>query len=171
MGNHSRFIYLLCIYWFKYRAPSLLNLDRWISILSHREKRWYTWITPRDKEKNHIVGKTIVTFEDIGGLERTKQELKEALDFLIHSEEMKEYGIRPLKGILMDGPPGTGKTLLAKAAADYTGSVFVASSGSEFIEMYVGVGAQRVRDLFKEAKTLAKKQQKIVRSFLLMKLM
>ncbi|KXG43607.1 AAA family ATPase [Tepidibacillus infernus] len=112
------------------------------------------------KKKNHIVGKTIVTFEDIGGLERTKQELKEALDFLIHSEEMKEYGIRPLKGILMDGPPGTGKTLLAKAAADYTGSVFVASSGSEFIEMYVGVGAQRVRDLFKEAKTLAKKQQK-----------
>ncbi len=73
---------------------------------------------------------------------------------------MDKYGIRPLKGILLFGPPGTGKTLMAKAAADYTDSIYVASSGSEFVEMYVGVGAQRIRDLFDEARALAKRNQK-----------
>jgi vesicle-fusing ATPase len=73
---------------------------------------------------------------------------------------MRTLGIRPLKGILLNGPPGTGKTLLAKAAAQFTDSVFVATSGSEFVEMYVGVGAQRVRQLFKQAVNLAKKQKK-----------
>ncbi|MBN6188647.1 AAA family ATPase [Aneurinibacillus sp. BA2021] len=101
--------------------------------------------------------KTTVKFSQIGGQERAKKELKEALDFLIHKETLKEYGIRPLKGILLTGPPGTGKTLMAKAAANYTNSAFVAASGSQFVEMYVGVGAQRIRDLFKEAKQKAEK--------------
>ncbi|WP_047152586.1 AAA family ATPase [Aneurinibacillus tyrosinisolvens] len=103
------------------------------------------------------VPKTTVKFNEIGGQERAKKELKEALDFLIHKDSLKEYGIRPLKGLLLTGPPGTGKTLMAKAAANYTNSAFVAASGSQFVEMYVGVGAQRVRDLFKEAKQKAEK--------------
>src|SRR5206468_10715281 len=75
-------------------------------------------------------------------------------------EDIKRLGIRPLKGILLTGPPGTGKTLLAKASAHYTNSVFMAASGSEFVEMYVGVGASRVRDLFKEARNRAIKENK-----------
>ena len=101
-----------------------------------------------------------LSFDDIGGQEQAKKELMEALEFLIKREEIKKLGIRPLKGILLTGPPGTGKTLLAKAAAHYTESAFVAASGSEFVEMYVGVGASRIRNLFKEARSLAMKQKR-----------
>lgn len=100
------------------------------------------------------------SFDDVGGHRRTKEELTEALDFLIQRDQIEAYGIRPIKGLLLSGPPGTGKTLLAKAAAHYTDSVFMATSGSEFVEMYVGVGAQRIRTLFKEARDLAKKHNK-----------
>ncbi|MBD2869702.1 AAA family ATPase [Paenibacillus arenilitoris] len=100
------------------------------------------------------------SFEQIGGQERAKQELIEALDFLVKQEQIAKLGIRPLKGILLSGPPGTGKTLLAKAAAHYTDSTYLAASGSEFVEMYVGVGAGRIRDLFKEARTKAAKAGK-----------
>lgn len=99
-------------------------------------------------------------FDDIGGQEVAKNELREALEFIRDMESLKRLGIRPLKGILLNGPPGTGKTLLAKAAAQFTNSVFAAASGSEFVEMYVGVGAQRVRNLFTQAKELARKQRK-----------
>lgn len=112
------------------------------------------------KKHNHAVSNVSLKFEDIGGLERVKKELTEALDFLKFKNEFKKYGIRPIKGLLLDGPPGTGKTMLAKAAANYTDSVFVAASGSEFVEMYVGVGAQRVRGLFNEARSLANKNEK-----------
>lgn len=101
-----------------------------------------------------------VEFDEIGGQETAKRELMEALDFLRYRERIKNLGIRPLKGILLTGPPGTGKTLMAKAAATYTDSVFLSASGSEFVEMYVGVGAQRVRDLFRRARTSAKKENK-----------
>ncbi|PTM58772.1 AAA family ATPase [Desmospora activa] len=101
-----------------------------------------------------------VSFDQIGGQERAKKELREALDFLIHRHHIRQYGIRPLKGILLSGPPGTGKTLMAKAAAHYTDSVFITTSGSEFIEMYVGVGAQRIRELFHKARKEAKKNNK-----------
>lgn len=110
----------------------------------------------QNKNKNWEIKETGVQFEDIGGLSRVKQELKEALDFLIEDERSRQLGIRPLKGILLSGPPGTGKTLLAKAAATYTNAAFVAASGSEFVEMYVGVGASRIRSLFEEAVKLAK---------------
>ncbi|PKM90011.1 MAG: ATPase [Firmicutes bacterium HGW-Firmicutes-12] len=99
-------------------------------------------------------------FKDIGGQETAKLELKEALDFLLFSERVSKMGIRPLKGILLTGPPGTGKTLLARAAAGYTDAIFIATSGSEFIEMYAGVGAQRVRGLFQSARDKAKKSKK-----------
>jgi len=111
-------------------------------------------------EKKRPAVKTDLSFDDIGGQDRAKQEIIEAMDFLIKHEEIKKMGIRPLKGILLTGPPGTGKTLLAKAAAHYTDSVFVAASGSEFVEMYVGVGASRIRDLFKEARVCAQKEGK-----------
>lgn len=101
-----------------------------------------------------------LTFDDIGGQDSAKGEFIEALDFLIRAEEIKQMGIRPMKGILLTGPPGTGKTLLAKAAAHYTDSVFLSASGSEFVEMYVGVGASRIRDLFKDARQQATKENK-----------
>ncbi len=103
---------------------------------------------------------SFLTFDQIGGQDRAKNELIEALDFLIKHEQIQKLGIRPLKGILLTGPPGTGKTLMAKAAAHYTNSVYLAASGSEFVEMYVGVGASRVRELFKEARTRAQKEGK-----------
>lgn len=103
---------------------------------------------------------TGISFDDIGGQEIAKRELLEALDFVRDEEKVRELGIRPLRGILLTGPPGTGKTLLAKAASNYTESAFVAASGSEFIEMYAGVGAQRVRQLFTKARTQATKAGK-----------
>lgn len=112
------------------------------------------------ERKRKKAGPAKLTFDQIGGQESAKQELREALDFMVRHEEIQKFGIRPLKGILLTGPPGTGKTLMAKAAAHYTKSVFVASSGSEFVEMYVGVGASRVRELFKEARTKAAKENK-----------
>lgn len=110
--------------------------------------------------KGRRVSATAVEFSDIGGQNSAKKELQEALDFLRHTEKMKTLGIRPLKGILLSGPPGTGKTLLAKAAAHYTNSVYLSVSGSEFVEMYAGVGAERVRKLFGRARELARKEKK-----------
>ncbi len=95
------------------------------------------------------------SFDSIGGQDRAINELQEALEFLIHPDYVKNMGIRPLKGILLVGPPGTGKTLMAKAAANYTSSSFLATSGSEFIEIYAGLGAKRVRKIFAEARRLA----------------
>jgi ATP-dependent metalloprotease FtsH len=104
-----------------------------------------------------ITGGHSITFDQIGGQDVAKNELLEALDFIKNYEEVKRMGIRPLRGILLTGAPGTGKTLMAKAAAAYIDSVFISASGSEFIEMYAGVGAQRVRQLFESAKNLARK--------------
>jgi len=101
-----------------------------------------------------------VSFADVGGQEPAKNEVKEALEFIVKADKISKMGIRPLKGILLTGPPGTGKTLLAKAAATYTEAVFIATTGSEFIEMYAGVGAQRVRSLFRKARETALKEKK-----------
>lgn len=101
-----------------------------------------------------------VSFEDIGGQETAKNELLEALGFVQDIDQVKSLGIRPLKGIMLSGPPGNGKTLMAKAVAQYIDSVFISTSGSEFVEMYAGVGAKRVRELFEEAKDLAQEQDK-----------
>lgn len=102
----------------------------------------------------------LISFEDIGGQGVAKQELLEALEFINQHQAAQSLGIRPLKGLLLSGPPGTGKTLLAKAAAAYTDSTYIAASGSEFVEMYAGVGAQRIRQLFHRAKETARKQGK-----------
>lgn len=98
------------------------------------------------KEDNHI------TFKDVAGLKEEKEELEEIVDFLREPGKYIELGARIPKGVLLEGPPGTGKTLLAKAIAGEAGVPFFSISGSDFVEMFVGVGASRVRDLFADAK-------------------
>ena len=93
-----------------------------------------------------------VTFEDVAGVEEAKQELREVVEFLKSREKFQRLGARIPKGLLLIGPPGTGKTLLARAVAGEAGVPFLSISGSEFVEMFVGVGASRVRDLFDQAK-------------------
>jgi cell division protease FtsH len=93
-----------------------------------------------------------VTFDDVAGVEEAKQELHEVVDFLKSREKFQRLGARIPKGLLLIGPPGTGKTLLARAVAGEAGVPFFSISGSEFVEMFVGVGASRVRDLFEQAK-------------------
>ncbi|MFZ5642374.1 MAG: AAA family ATPase [Bacillota bacterium] len=109
---------------------------------------------------NVAVVKNDISFSDIGGQAAAINELKEALDFIKNHSDIQRLGIRPLKGILLTGPPGTGKTLLAKAAAGFTDASFSTASGSEFIEMYAGVGAQRVRKLFQTAREASRRMGK-----------
>ncbi len=93
-----------------------------------------------------------VNFSKVAGLEEEKEELEEVVDFLKNPQKYTSVGARIPKGILLVGPPGTGKTLLAKAVAGEAGVPFFSISGSDFVEMFVGVGASRVRDLFEEGK-------------------
>ncbi|MCD8119916.1 MAG: ATP-dependent metallopeptidase FtsH/Yme1/Tma family protein, partial [Lachnospiraceae bacterium] len=96
-----------------------------------------------------------VTFDQVAGLEEEKEELEEIVDFLKNPQRYITVGARIPKGVILTGPPGTGKTLLAKAVAGEAGVPFLSISGSDFVEMFVGVGASRVRDLFTEAKKCA----------------
>lgn len=96
-----------------------------------------------------------VTFEDVAGADEEKEELQEIVEFLKSPKKFRELGARVPKGVLLVGPPGTGKTLLARAVAGEAGVPFFSISGSDFVEMYVGVGASRVRDLFDQAKKSA----------------
>lgn len=93
-----------------------------------------------------------ITFDDVAGVDESKAELQEVVEFLKEPEKFVGLGARIPKGVLLVGPPGTGKTLLAKACAGEAGVPFYSISGSEFVEMFVGVGASRVRDLFEQAK-------------------
>lgn len=104
----------------------------------------------------YVSGERInVTFEDVAGMENSKQELKEMVDYLKNPKRFQDIGGKVPKGILLVGPPGTGKTLLARAVAGEAGVAFFSISASQFIEMFVGVGASRVRDLFSNAKKAA----------------
>ena len=96
--------------------------------------------------------KPTVTFQDVAGAEEAKQELQEVVEFLKEPQKFASLGARIPKGVLLVGPPGTGKTLMAKAISGEAGVPFFSISGSEFVEMFVGVGASRVRDLFEQAK-------------------
>ena len=98
------------------------------------------------------VGDNKVNFQSVAGLKEEKEELQEIVDFLKDPGKFTRMGARIPKGVLLEGPPGTGKTLLAKAVAGEAGVPFFSISGSDFVEMFVGVGASRVRDLFEEAK-------------------
>merc|ERR1719243_490881 len=95
---------------------------------------------------------TGVTFEDVAGCDQSKLELTEVVDFLKNPSKYEKVGAKAPRGVIMEGPPGTGKTLLARAVAGEAGVPFISASGSEFVEMFVGVGASRVRDIFGEAK-------------------
>ncbi|WP_126146668.1 ATP-dependent zinc metalloprotease FtsH2 [Synechococcus elongatus] len=106
----------------------------------------------KSKARFQMDAKTGVLFDDVAGIEEAKEELQEVVTFLKNSERFTAVGARIPKGVLLVGPPGTGKTLLAKAIAGEAGVPFFSISGSEFVEMFVGVGASRVRDLFKKAK-------------------
>ncbi|MEE8637730.1 MAG: ATP-dependent zinc metalloprotease FtsH [Candidatus Margulisiibacteriota bacterium] len=99
-----------------------------------------------------LVGKVNVTFEDVAGVDEAKEELREIVDFLKFPEKFQALGAKIPKGLLLMGAPGTGKTLLARAIAGEAGVPFFSMSGSDFVEMFVGVGASRVRSLFQEAK-------------------
>lgn len=106
----------------------------------------------KSKARVSADGKTKKTFEDVAGADEEKDELKEIVDFLKAPDRFRQLGARIPKGVLLVGPPGTGKTLLAKAVAGEAGVPFFSISGSDFVEMFVGVGASRVRDLFENAK-------------------
>ena len=109
----------------------------------------------KSNAKMYVEKKTGVTFKDVAGEEEAKESLTELVDFLKNPDKYKKIGARLPKGALLVGPPGTGKTLLAKALAGEAGVPFFSLSGSDFVEMFVGVGASRVRDLFKQATSMA----------------
>ena len=109
----------------------------------------------KSKAKVYVETDTKVTFEDVAGVDEAKEELREIVSFLKHPQTHGRLGGRMPKGVLLVGPPGTGKTLLARAVAGEAGVPFFSISGSEFVEMFVGVGAARVRDLFEQARQKA----------------
>jgi cell division protease FtsH len=109
----------------------------------------------KSKAKVYVESDTGVRFDDVAGVDEAKDELREIVDFLRNPQEYGRLGGRMPKGVLLVGPPGTGKTLLAKAVAGQAGVPFFSISGSEFVEMFVGVGAARVRDLFEQARSKA----------------
>ena len=110
----------------------------------------------RSRAKNYNADKPATTFADVAGYDGVKQEIREVVDFLKMPESFKEIGARVPKGVLLVGPPGTGKTLFARAVAGEAGVGFLSVTGSDFMEMFVGVGASRVRDLFQQARKMGR---------------
>jgi cell division protease FtsH len=138
LGYILPFIILGAVFWFVFRQAQGSN-NAALSFGKSRA-RMFTGDQPS------------VTFQDVAGVEEAKEELKEVVEFLREPEKFISLGARIPKGVLLVGPPGTGKTLLAKAVSGEAGVPFFSISGSEFVEMFVGVGASRVRDLFDQAK-------------------
>ena len=133
--------------------PMLLLIGVWFFIMQQSQgggSRVMSFGKSRAKMMGD--GKVKVTFSDVAGADEAKQELAEVVEFLKHPKKFNDLGARIPKGVLLMGPPGTGKTLLAKAVAGEANVPFFSISGSDFVEMFVGVGAARVRDLFAEAK-------------------
>ena len=138
LGYVLPFIFLAGVFWFVFRQAQGSN-NAALSFGKSRA-RMFTGDQPT------------VTFQDVAGVEEAKEELQEVVEFLREPEKFISLGARIPKGVLLVGPPGTGKTLLAKAVSGEAGVPFFSISGSEFVEMFVGVGASRVRDLFDQAK-------------------
>jgi len=138
LGYIMPFLFLAGVFWFVFRQAQGSN-NAALSFGKSRA-RMFTGDHPT------------VTFEDVAGVEEAKEELHEVVEFLREPEKFISLGARIPKGVLLVGPPGTGKTLLAKAVSGEAGVPFFSISGSEFVEMFVGVGASRVRDLFDQAK-------------------
>ena len=110
----------------------------------------------RSKAKTYTTERPGTTFDDVAGYEGVKQEITEVVDFLKNPDRFSEIGARTPKGMLLVGPPGTGKTLIARAVAGEAGVPFMSVTGSDFMEMFVGVGASRVRDLFENARKMGR---------------
>jgi len=133
--------------------PLLLFLGLWFFIMQQSQGGGSRVMSfGKSRAKLHSEDKVKVTFEDVAGVEEAKEELKEIVEFLKHPQKFIRLGAKIPKGALLFGPPGTGKTLLARAVAGEAGVPFYSISGSDFVEMFVGVGASRVRDLFDQAK-------------------
>lgn len=138
LGYVLPFLFLAGVFWFVFRQAQGSNS----AALSFGKSRARMFTGDQPK----------VTFQDVAGVEEAKEELREVVEFLREPEKFISLGARIPKGVLLVGPPGTGKTLLAKAVSGEAGVPFFSISGSEFVEMFVGVGASRVRDLFDQAK-------------------
>jgi len=138
-------------------VPVLLILGIWIFVIRRMGAGMGGGLMQigKSKARVYVQSDTGVTFEDVAGVDEAKDELKEIVDFLRDPQGYGRLGGRMPKGILLVGPPGTGKTLLARAVAGEAGVPFFSISGSEFVEMFVGVGAARVRDLFEQARAKA----------------
>ena len=132
--------------------PVLLIMMAWFFLANKQIKRAGNEKEDEDKGFNFSSSSTQITFRDVAGAPEAKEELVEVIDFLQKPKKYSKLGAVIPRGILFQGPPGTGKTLLAKAVAGEAGVPFFSISGSDFVEMFVGVGASRVRDLFHEAK-------------------
>ncbi|NPA64984.1 MAG: ATP-dependent metallopeptidase FtsH/Yme1/Tma family protein, partial [Epsilonproteobacteria bacterium] len=109
----------------------------------------------QDRDFEIVPQVSSVTFDDVAGVDEVKEELEEIIDFLKNPQKYRSFGVRMPKGVLLVGPPGVGKTLIAKAVAGEAGVPFFYQSGSAFVQIYVGMGAKRVRELFKKAKEVA----------------
>ena len=140
-------------------VPTLLFVGLWMFLMRRMQERGGLGggllSIGKSKAKVYVETDIKVTFDDVAGVDEAKQELKEVVEFLKHPDQYGRLGARIPKGVLLVGPPGTGKTLLARAVAGEAGVPFFSINGSEFVEMFVGVGAARVRDLFAEATTKA----------------
>jgi cell division protease FtsH len=135
--------------------PMLLFFGVWmffIRRIAERQGMGGMMAVGKSKAKVYVESDTKVTFDDVAGVDEAKEELKEVVAFLKNPDQYGRLGARLPKGILLIGPPGTGKTLLARAVAGEAGVPFYSISGSEFVEMFVGLGAARVRDLFEQAR-------------------
>jgi cell division protease FtsH len=135
--------------------PPLIFLSLWGWIISRSQGGPAALTIGKSRARIYSEGSTGVTFADVAGVDEAKVELQEIVDFLKHAGKYTRLGAKIPKGVLLVGPPGTGKTLLAKAIAGEAGVPFFSISGSEFIELFVGIGASRVRDLFEQAKQQA----------------
>jgi cell division protease FtsH len=136
-------------------VPLLLMAGFWMTLRRARDPLGGTGFLggfSKSPAKRYAAGDTQVTFADVAGLDQVKADLQEIVEFLKDPKKFQRLGGRVPKGVLLMGPPGTGKTLLARAVAGEAGVPFFSISGSEFIQMFVGVGASRVRDMFKTAK-------------------
>ncbi|HAC62511.1 MAG TPA: cell division protein FtsH [Cyanothece sp. UBA12306] len=137
-------------------VPPLIFFGIWIWLLSRSQINSPGMLNVgKSNARIYSQGDTGVTFEDVAGVDEAKTELQEIVDFLKSADKYTRLGAKIPKGVLLVGPPGTGKTLLAKAISGEAGVPFFCISGSEFIELFVGIGASRVRNLFDQAKTQA----------------
>lgn len=132
--------------------PMLLIIGIWFMLMQQGGGGSRVMNFGKSNARRYDEGKIKVTFKDVAGADEAKEELQEVIDFLKHPQRYNSLGAKIPKGVLLFGPPGTGKTLLAKAVAGEAGVPFFSISGSDFVEMFVGVGASRVRDLFDQAK-------------------